>query len=146
MKWKLLHETDGLRTFVLIFDKGDDPIPALTEFAADQRLDGASLSGIGGFKRATLGYFDPEDMDYLDIRVDEQCEVLSLLGDIAVSDGAPVAHAHVVLGRRDGAAVGGHLVAAEVWPTLEIIAQEAPAHLRKQVDAETGLPLIAPLA
>jgi uncharacterized protein len=30
-----------------------------------------------------------------------------------------------------------------VWPTLEVIVTETRAHLRKRVDAETGLALIA---
>ena len=145
MRWQQLDESDGLRTFALVFDKGDDPIALLTDFSRSQGLTGASLSGIGAFRRATLGYFDPDVMDYRRNEANEQCEVLSLLGDIALSDGDPSVHAHVVLGKRDGAAVGGHLFDAEVWPTLEIVVQESPAHLRKQVDNETGLPLIAPL-
>ena len=51
-------------------------------------------------------------------------------------------HAHVVLGRSDGSAIGGHLVEAHVRPTLEVVLVETPAHLRKRIDAETGLALI----
>ena len=32
---------------------------------------------------------------------------------------------------------------AIVWPTLEVIVTETPEHLRKRVDEETGLALIA---
>jgi uncharacterized protein len=51
-------------------------------------------------------------------------------------------HAHVVLGRSDGTALGGHLLEVHVWPTLEVVLDESPAHLRKRSDPETGPALI----
>jgi predicted DNA-binding protein with PD1-like motif len=47
-----------------------------------------------------------------------------------------------VIGKEDGQALGGHLLEGHVWPTLEIILSEPPAHMRRKTDAETGLPLI----
>ena len=74
--------------------------------------------------------------------VSEQVEVLSLIGDMVLEDGEPKVHAHVVVGRSDGSTRGGHLMEAHVRPTLEVILVESPAHLRKQVDDESGLALI----
>src|SRR5207248_8373816 len=54
----------------------------------------------------------------------------------------PTLHAHLVVGRRDGTTLGGHLLEGHVWPTLEVIVTETPAHLRKSLDPETGLALI----
>jgi predicted DNA-binding protein with PD1-like motif len=51
-------------------------------------------------------------------------------------------HAHVVVGKADGTAHGGHLLAAVVRPTLEVILVESPRHLQRRHDAETGLALI----
>ena len=68
--------------------------------------------------------------------------MLSLIGDVAVKDGKPAVHAHVVVGRRDGSAHGGHLVEARVRPTCELVLTETPAHLQKQIDPESGLALI----
>jgi uncharacterized protein len=51
-------------------------------------------------------------------------------------------HAHVVLSRRDGTALGGHILEASVWPTLEVFVDEAPAHLQHQSEPETGLALL----
>lgn len=139
---KLLHDADGLRTFGVIFDKEEEPVSGLEEFAVEQGVSGASLTAIGAFREATLAYFDREQVAYQDIPVSQQVEVLSLIGDIALKDGEPTVHAHVVVGHADGAAVGGHLKSAAVWPTLEVIVTETPAHLRKTVDDETGLALI----
>jgi hypothetical protein len=69
-------------------------------------------------------------------------EVLALLGDIAAEGREKKVHAHVVLGRRDGSACGGHLMSAKVRPTLEVIVTESPSYLRRVPDKRTGLSLI----
>jgi predicted DNA-binding protein with PD1-like motif len=67
-----------------------------------------------------------------------------VIGDIAMSTNGPTVHGHVVLAKADGSAHGGHLVSAHVRPTLEVILTESPRHLRRKMDAESGLPLIDP--
>ena len=89
-----------------------------------------------------LGYFDWEKKDYTRIPIEEQVEVLALVGDIASNDGEPKLHPHVVVGKADGTAHGGHLLEAHVRPTLEVIITESPAHLQRCSDPETGLALI----
>jgi predicted DNA-binding protein with PD1-like motif len=142
VRTKLVNEDGGLRTFVVVMDKGDDAAGQLGAFARDNDLTGAGLTAVGAARAATLGYFDPELMDYRSTEFSEQLEVLALVGDIAVKDGQPALHAHVVLGRKDSTTIGGHLQRLEVWPTLEVVVTETPAHLRKRVDPETGLALI----
>ncbi|ARQ70948.1 PPC domain-containing DNA-binding protein [Streptomyces marincola] len=143
MRSRLVYEHGGLRTFVVVLDRGDEAFAGLTAFAAEQGLTGAALTGVGGCREATLGYFDPGLMDYRGTRFEEQLEVLSLIGDIAAHEGRPAVHAHLVLGRRDSSAIGGHLMRAVVFPTMEIVVTETPSHLRKRVDRSTGLALIA---
>jgi predicted DNA-binding protein with PD1-like motif len=113
----------------------------LTEFAAAQPLTASHFAAIGAFSDVTLGYFEHERKAYKRIQLDEQVEVLSLIGDVALKDGAPQVHAHVVVGRSDGSAHGGHLLAAHVWPTLELVVTESPRHLRRRSDP-VGLALI----
>lgn len=143
MRERLL--ADGAeRTYLAVLDKGDEPVAALRDLAVRDRLGAARITAIGGFARARLGYFDRERTEYLPIEVDEQAEVLSLLGDIALADDEPQVHAHVVVGLRDGTTRGGHLLSAEVWPTLEVLLTESPGYLRKRHDPATGLALIDP--
>lgn len=142
MKSKLVDRQGRRRTFVLVFDTGDDAFEGLTAFAREQGLDAAQLTGIGAFSDVELGYFDWQTKEYEKIRLDEQVEVLSLVGDVALDKGEPAVHAHVVVGRSDGTAHGGHLLGGHVRPTLEVVVTESPAHLRKRYDPETGLALI----
>lgn len=139
---KQIHEENEQKTFVLVFGKGDEVVSEITDFAKENGLDAASLTGIGAFSDATLGYFDAERKEYEEIPVQEQVEVLSMMGDIAEHEGEPQLHPHVVLGRRDGTTRGGHLLEAHVYPTLEVVVTESPKHLKKTTDEETGLALI----
>lgn len=131
-------------TWVIVFDKDDDPVAGLTAFARANSLSASHFTGVGAFSRVVVGYFDRERKEYARIEIDEQVEVLSLDGDVAVGeDGESAVHAHVVVGKADGSAHGGHLLEGRVWPTLEVVVVESPATLRKRMDPETGLALIA---
>jgi uncharacterized protein len=142
MRWKLLDKGPPA-THAVVLDSGDEAVGALGKFVQQQRIEAALLSAIGAFERAVVGYFDWAKKDYKRISVEEQVEVLSLLGDVAVSEGKPTLHIHAVLGRSDGSVVGGHLLEGHVRPTLEVVFVEPPAHLKKCKDPETGLALIA---
>jgi len=143
VKSRLLHEDDGQRTFVLVFETDDDLMALLERFAAQERLSAAQFTAIGAFRAVTLGYFDWEKKDYIQRALAEQLEVASLSGDVALGpDGAPAIHVHCVLGRRDYSAVAGHLLKATVRPTLELVLTESPVHLRKRQDRQSGLALI----
>ena len=71
--------------------------------------------------------------------VKQQVELLSLVGDIALRDGAPLLHAHAVVGHRDGSVAGGHLIMGRVWPTLELFVDVYPYQLVKLLEADVGI-------
>jgi predicted DNA-binding protein with PD1-like motif len=114
----------------------------LLSVAKEHKLGGSHFTAIGALREGTLGYFDWEKKDYLQIPVNEQVEVLTLAGDISLKDGQPKVHAHLVLGRRDGSTLGGHLLKGIVRPTLEVVIVESPRHMVRTHDVESGLALI----
>jgi len=142
MKTKLLNDTDGLKTFAIVFDKNDEVRKQLLEFANTNRFADAHLTAIGAFSEVKLGFFDRQQKAYKTILVKEQVEVLSFSGNIVQKDGKPTLHAHVVIGKSDGTAHGGHFLEGRVWPTLEMIVSEMPVRLRRSHDEESGLALI----
>lgn len=143
MQHKLLNDNGGQRTFAVILDSGDEVLKSLQSFVNDQRIHAAQFTAIGALSNVVLKYFDWQAKDYLEIRVAEQVEVASLIGDVATSpSGEPALHVHIVVGRRDGTAMAGHLGEAHVRPTLEVVLTESPAHLHKVMDPKTGLALI----
>lgn len=130
------------KTYVLILETGEEIVSQLQRFAKENNLAASRFTAIGAFSSAMLAYFNWDQKDYEEIAVNEQVEVLSLIGDVAIQDGESKCHIHVVVGKRDGSAHGGHLLHAYVRPTLEIILTESPAYLRRSFDAESGLALI----
>ncbi len=128
MKSKELGETNpwNERNWVLVLDGGEEAFEAINRFATEQKITGASLTAIGAFRTATLGFFDFATKTYKEISVDCQTEVLSAIGDVAVGDdGKASLHMHAVLGFEDGSTKGGHFINGIVHPTLEIIIRES---------------------
>jgi uncharacterized protein len=142
MRARLLEEIEGRRKFVLVLAPEEEAVETIAAFAMERDLGGASLSAIGAFSRASLGWFNSATGEFVRNEVDEQCEVVAMSGNIAMEDGKPHLHVHVCLARRDATTRGGHLVAGWVRPTLEVVIEESPEHLRRGRDAETGLVLL----
>jgi len=131
------------RMWVLVLAAGEEAKRAIVDFAKRDGLKAASFVALGAFERAKLGYFDWHEKRYLPVPIEEQVEVISLLGDIAENDkGEPDLHAHAVLGRRDGSTRGGHLLEGVVRPTLEVTLTETPAHLRRRMHPDINVALI----
>jgi uncharacterized protein len=141
MKSKVVEDADVV-TYVVVCDPGDEAVAALTQFARAERLEAAQITAVGAFERATIGWFDRAARDYRRIPVDEQCELLSLIGDVAEGEDGPILHVHAVLGLSDGTTRGGHLLEGWVYPTLEVIVTETPAELRKVMRPDIGIALI----
>lgn len=143
MRFKLLAENP--KTYAVIFEIGDELASGLSAFATKEKLAGSSFKAIGAFSQVRLAWFDWQERKYKpSVALDEQVELVSLIGDIALSNGKPQVHAHVVVARKDGTALGGHLQEALVRPTCEVILTENPEHLQRQIDPASGLALIRP--
>jgi hypothetical protein len=139
MKSVELNSADSL----LVFDTGEEVVSALQKLTHDQKIEGGTFSALGAFQRAVIAYWNWDTKEYEKIEIDEQVEVLSLLGNVARGEkGEPKVHAHVTLGRRSGDAVGGHLLKGHVRPTLEMVLTRASRRLSRRHDPETRLQLL----
>jgi len=141
MTSKLINN-NGTKTFAVVFRDGDEVVEQLSKFAGKNKLNASQFTGIGAFSEVTLGFFDFAQKDYNRNEIKEQVELLSLVGDITRYNNEHKIHAHVVVGKSNGAAFGGHLLKAIVHPTVELIITESHAFLERQMDEATGLPLI----
>ena len=100
MKARLLQDA-APKTFALVFDKGDEVVAGLTEFARAHGLSASHFTAIGAFSDVTVGDFLRDRKQY----------------------------------RR--------ILEAHVWPTLKVVVEEAPSHLARRLDPETGFAVIA---
>jgi predicted DNA-binding protein with PD1-like motif len=145
MQYRTIAETGGQKTFVVVLETGEEVLTCLKRFVKREGIFAAQITAIGALSDVVLKYFDWDKKDYLETPVGEQVEVASLVGDVAKApSGEAAVHIHLVVGKRDGTAMAGHLGKAHVRPTLEVIVTEVPAHLRKVEDPQSGLALIRP--
>ena len=144
MQVQLLNPGDPMKQYAVIFYQGDEAFSGLLEFAEKYQVTSAHFTAIGALNGATLGWFDPQRKMYKKIPINGQHEVIGMSGDIALYQGKPVVHAHLVVGSPDGTTHGGHVLEAYVSPTLEVMVTVDPVTTQKRFDPATDLTLIDP--
>lgn len=127
-------------TYVVRFEDEEAFPGRFVEFLSSESIGGGSFTGIGAMLRTRISYFDTDAKQYLDRDIEEQVEVLSLVGNVAQYEGEPLVHAHIVLSRRDYTVLGGHLRQGIVRPTLEVTLHVASEPLHRAADPKFGLP------
>lgn len=140
MQIRLIAENPGGdKTYAVIFGKGDEVLSGLTEFVEREKVTSGHFTAIGALQSARFGWFDVAHQAYRDIPINQQVELISLIGDVGLVNGAPQIHAHGAVGFPDGQMRGGHLLQAFAWPTLEVFFTSCPTALVKKHDEETNL-------
>jgi predicted DNA-binding protein with PD1-like motif len=144
MQVQLLNHGEPTKQYAVIFYQGDEAFSGLLEFAQKYHVTSAHFTAIGAVNGATLGWFDPQRKMYKKIPINGQHEVIGMSGDIALYKGKPIVHTHMVVGTSDGTTRAGHVLAAYVSPTLEVMVTVDPVAMQKRFDPETDLTLIDP--
>ncbi len=144
MKHRILADEGSTKLHLLVLESGEEVTEKLLNYSRSQNLGATHFTAIGAFEKLVIGYFDYNTKKYREIPIDEQVEVLSLIGDIVDENKQPKLHAHVVVGKSDGTAHGGHLISARVRPTLELLLSSTLPHLSRKYDPNSGLALIEP--
>src|SRR6266446_2673723 len=144
MQVQLLNPGEKTQQYAVIFYQGDEAFSGLLEFARKYHVTSAHFTAIGAVNGATLGWFDPQRKMYKKIPIQGQHEVLGMSGDIALCQGKPVVHTHMQVGQSDGTTRGGHVLAAYVSPTLQVMITVDPVTMQKRFDPDTDLTVIDP--
>ncbi len=144
MQVQLLNPGEATKQYAVIFYQGDEAFSGLLEFAQKYHVTSAHFTAIGAVSGATLGWFDPQRKMYKKIPINGQHEVIGMSGDIALYKEKPIVHTHMVVGTSDGTTLAGHVLAAYVSPTLEVMVTVDPVAMQKRFDPDTDLTLIDP--
>src|SRR3981081_3390559 len=107
MQVQLLSRGEQAKQYAVIFGKGDEAFSGLLDFAEKYHVTSAHFTAIGALNGATVAWFDPPRKMYKKIPIDGQVEVIGMSGDIALYEGKPVVHTHMIVGTSDGATRGG---------------------------------------
>ncbi|HUG48693.1 MAG TPA: PPC domain-containing DNA-binding protein, partial [Candidatus Limnocylindria bacterium] len=126
----MMFQRFGERLLVRL-ESGEPVVESITALLEEEGIGFAVLNGLGAARYVRLAYLDVEQKRYEAHEVEEQLEVVSLIGNAALRDGKPFLHVHVSMGRRDLSLFGGHLQELIANPTIEVWVQpEAEPALR----------------
>ena len=137
---KIIHHDKT--SYFLRFDRGESFVEVFKDFLNEHHIEGGWFTGLGAFQDPEVAYYDMAKKEYLPIRRSGIFEIVAFTGNIAMYQGSPVVHAHVVLGDIEGVTHGGHFRKGIVGGTVEVRFVVYPKSERK-FDPETGLSLLA---
>ncbi|MFH1034702.1 MAG: PPC domain-containing DNA-binding protein [Pseudomonadota bacterium] len=123
--------------------KDGDLLAELTKVCQEAGITLGGVRAIGAVTKARIGYYDQASRVYEFLELNQDLEILALMGNVSLKDGQPFVHAHVTLGDAQGRAFGGHLVeGCQIFACefeIEQYASQAP--LERVWDEPTGLML-----
>src|SRR5215216_3783148 len=132
------RRSDG--RYWLVLEKEEKIHETLTQFVAEQKIQGGFITGIGALKNVEIGFYDLENKTYLrETFAEGDYELISLNGNITLKEEMPYIHSHVILGKRDFSTFGGHLFEAIVAVTAEISLIPYGKMPRREMNDSLGL-------
>ena len=134
-----MHYTKTADSYLVRLEPDQEIVAAITRFADDRRIDSGVVSGLGTVHHAVLGYYDRAANEYLRRTIEEDCEIVSLVGNISVKEGKPFAHVHATLGTRNFQALAGHLFEGRVAATCELVVRALPGTVLRKQETASGL-------
>ena len=142
LKVKLLSEANGMKIYVLVFKEGDEVLTGIQDFANQYKVKSAFFTAIGAFSKATSAWYDFAKKAYKVNHINQQVELVSLVGNISSFNDKPLVHAHFSAGYPDGKVEGGHLIEAFTSPTVELFVTVTDTPIYKKEDSHTDLKLM----
>ena len=129
------------QTIVARIDRGEEILEQLRVISEREAVRLATVSALGAVGDFTVGVFHPAEKRYHANRFSGDFEIVSLTGTVSTMDGAFYAHLHMSAGNKRGEVFGGHLNAAVVSATCELVIQVIDGQVDRQFDEEIGLNL-----
>lgn len=129
-------------TYILRFDRGEEFIPTLQHFCTIHEIKAAYFHGIGACHKLELAWYNLETKDYEVHNIEENLEITSLTGNIALIDDVVFAHTHGVFGNRQLQTLAGHVKSMEISATCELKLDVFEGEIKREFDDVTGLKLM----
>jgi predicted DNA-binding protein with PD1-like motif len=138
----MTHSFDGYNHLIRL-EMGERLSEALEQFAAEAKLEGAWLSGLGAASEVMLGFYNLGPKTYKWRTFGQTMEVVSLTGNLAFDDSGKLTyHLHGVFADDEYHTVGGHVQDLVAGATLELFVHRSYRPMRRRHDEATGLPLL----
>ena len=127
------------KDYLINIDKDEKVVETLTRFCKEYGIKNAKLSGIGAVKKTEIGAYYLSKKEYIKREYSEILELLSLEGNIALKDGEPFIHAHVVLSDHNMQTLGGHLFETTVGVAGEFFLTQFDGNAYRELKPDIGL-------
>ena len=127
--------------YFIRIDRGESLFESLLDFASKENLDAGSFSGIGALQKSELGFYHLSKKEYHRKTFQDEAELISLNGNLALLDDTRILHIHCLLGGDDFSTYGGHLFSAEVAVTCEITFRAFHQPIYRKMNDSIGLNL-----
>jgi predicted DNA-binding protein with PD1-like motif len=122
-------------------DRGEDVLGSLVAFLDERSISSGTVTGIGAVGDVEVGAYLSAEARYEKTRLEGEWELVGFTGTIALVDGKPSVHPHVVLGNARAEVRGGHLFGARIAVTGEFEIREAGIAVSRELDPAIGLKL-----
>jgi uncharacterized protein len=109
--------------YLLYLEPDDELLRCLIQFARDQEVDTAIVSGLGSVCELELGTGGGRDREHRRRLLQEPLEICSLSGTLTLVDGEPFPHLHGSFARQDHSLIGGHIYEAVCATGAEVALQ-----------------------
>ncbi len=129
-------------SYVLRFDRGEEFITSMHDFCTKNNIRAGYFHGIGACHKLELAWYNLQTKKYEAKSIEENLEITSLTGNIALVDGSVFAHTHGVFGNRELQAVAGHVKSMEISATCEVKLDVFDGSIERVFDEVTGLKLM----
>jgi predicted DNA-binding protein with PD1-like motif len=134
-------EARPLREFVCSVPFGFDLLISLKDLVNKLGVNTGTINLIGALRSAVLQYYIQDEKRFHTNVFEEPLEIVSGIGNIATLNGELVIHCHVVLARKDGSCLGGHLAEGSKVFAAEVQIRELYPPVKRSFDQVTGLNL-----
>jgi len=134
-------ESRPVREFTCSVPFGADLLVSLKGLVKTLGVNTGTINLIGALRSATLQYYMQDDKRFHTNVFEEPLEIASGIGNIATLKGELVVHCHVVLARKDGSCLGGHLAEGSRVFAAEVHIRELCPPVERSFDPLTGLNL-----
>ena len=128
-------------TVIVRIDRDEEITEQMKTVAEREKIQLASVATMGAIKEFTVGVFNTTEKQYYSNHFEGTFEIVSLNGTISTKDGEYYQHLHMSAGNEKGEVFGGHLNAAIVSATCEMVINVIDGVVDRSFDEEIGLNL-----
>lgn len=128
--------------YLIRFVKGEELPKTLASFCDSQNIKGGFFHALGAVTNIELACYHLDKKEYTYKNWDEELEIVSLTGNIAIVDHKPLIHIHGVVSDKNFECHGGHIQSAVVGATCEVYLVDFQKEVTRELDSEIGLKLL----